>query len=211
MTWMLTASGRRFDLANPDPAAVHIDDIALALSHVCRFGGHTTRFYSVAEHCVHASYLIDSKSHAGLKLMALLHDAHEAYTGDRISPLQQAIKESTTYDAHRDIEADVQAAIEQALVPADLLQRLEEDEETDRLWTAAIKHADLQMLAAEKAQVMPQPLNPADGYWPCLEGIADPGIKLDGWSTHMAAFYFVTRYHQLLAALYAPAVHAPGV
>jgi hypothetical protein len=32
------ASGALLDLANPDPAAIHLEDIAAALSKVCRFG-----------------------------------------------------------------------------------------------------------------------------------------------------------------------------
>ncbi len=34
---ILTASGKYFDLAAPDPAAIDIDDIATALSKICRF------------------------------------------------------------------------------------------------------------------------------------------------------------------------------
>lgn len=51
--------------------------IAHSLSNICRFGGHTKGFYSVAEHCVRGSHEI-AKTHA---LAFLLHDAPEAYTG----------------------------------------------------------------------------------------------------------------------------------
>ena len=50
-------SGVFFDYNNPDESDVGIDDIAHALSHVCRFAGHVSSFYSVAQHCVNTSYI----------------------------------------------------------------------------------------------------------------------------------------------------------
>ena len=32
-------SGERLDVLNPDPSLIHIDQIAHALSQLCRFGG----------------------------------------------------------------------------------------------------------------------------------------------------------------------------
>ncbi|ADK73425.1 phosphohydrolase [Roseobacter phage RDJL Phi 1] len=49
--WMETASGIRFQFMNPTPDQIDVNDVALALSRTCRYGGHTKRFYSVAEHC----------------------------------------------------------------------------------------------------------------------------------------------------------------
>jgi hypothetical protein len=43
--WFLTASGRRFFPADPQPEDICVSDIAHALSHVCRFGGHCREFY----------------------------------------------------------------------------------------------------------------------------------------------------------------------
>ncbi len=50
--WMQTATGRQFWPMDPRPHEVFIEDIAHALSMICRFGGHCRRFYSVAEHSV---------------------------------------------------------------------------------------------------------------------------------------------------------------
>lgn len=64
-------------------ASVDARDIAAALSKLCRFTGHTRRFYSVAEHslrvCAHAERCGEPPEVVHL---ALLHDAHEAYIGD---------------------------------------------------------------------------------------------------------------------------------
>jgi len=77
-------SGPLVDLEWPDPDLITIEDIATALSRICRFTGHGNVFYSVAEHSLRASYLVPPH----LELAALLHDATEAYLGDVSSPLK---------------------------------------------------------------------------------------------------------------------------
>lgn len=79
-----TAHGVSFDYYEPE---VRTDDIAHALGNVCRFGGHTCRFYSVAEHSVLVAALVREWDSA-LALPALFHDGHEAYMGDAPSPLK---------------------------------------------------------------------------------------------------------------------------
>lgn len=99
-TWMHTYTGRRFDLAAPKPEDVSKSDIAHALAYSSRFNGHTPQFYSIAEHSIHVSRVAGNLSrglgHCGLavrlvRLYGLLHDAHEAYTGDIIRPMQHAL------------------------------------------------------------------------------------------------------------------------
>lgn len=72
------------NLNDPDPETICIQDIAHALSNICRFGGHTKEFYSVAQHCCLVSYLAPAQ----LRLEALMHDATEAYLSDLIKPLK---------------------------------------------------------------------------------------------------------------------------
>lgn len=82
--FMETSSGEFYHhIGGPRP--VRSGDIAHALSHLCRFGGHTRVFYSVAEHCVRCAAHARSRR---LKLLALLHDAAEAYVGDIIRPIE---------------------------------------------------------------------------------------------------------------------------
>jgi hypothetical protein len=79
-----TSSGKEIDIRNPTEDAICIEDIAHALSNICRFGGHCHPFYSVAQHSVIVAALAPPE----LQLAALLHDAAEAYLGDVIKPLK---------------------------------------------------------------------------------------------------------------------------
>lgn len=97
MTWMLTASGAEYHLAGPTAYApcgrpVDICDVAHHLAIVNQFNGATSRPYSVAEHSL---LCCDIAQRAGasvfVQMAALLHDAHEAYTNDLISPAKQAV------------------------------------------------------------------------------------------------------------------------
>lgn len=83
--WIQTYSGRRvWPLQGIGQFA--FVDIAHALSNICRFGGHTRKFYSVAQHCVHAHDLMPPEHRA----WGLLHDAAEAYLGDVVRPIKSA-------------------------------------------------------------------------------------------------------------------------
>ena len=84
--WLQTYSGRRFYPLDPREDEVWLPDIAHALANICRFNGHSTRFYSVAEH----SLLVAKNVPMHLRAWALLHDAAEAYVCDVARPLKQA-------------------------------------------------------------------------------------------------------------------------
>lgn len=77
-------SGKQIDLLCPTPNMIRLEDIAHALSNICRFGGHSRTFYSVAQHSVLVAELAPFR----LRKEALLHDATEAYVGDVIKPLK---------------------------------------------------------------------------------------------------------------------------
>jgi hypothetical protein len=63
---------------------VRLEDIAIHLSNINRFGGAGRRFYSVLEHSLLVAELVPPP----LRRMALLHDAAEAYLGDVVTPLK---------------------------------------------------------------------------------------------------------------------------
>ncbi len=101
-----TISGRRVSSLNPKPSDVSIEDIAHALSRVCRFGGHVPVPYFVAQHSVIVSQMVPPQ----LAMIGLLHDASEAYVGDMITPIKHSI------EGFEGIEKRWQAAIGQALL-----------------------------------------------------------------------------------------------
>lgn len=82
--WIQTATGGQFWPIDPRPSEIAIEDIAHALSMLCRFGGHCRRFYSVAEHSVLLARAVAPEHRA----WALLHDASEAYLVDVPRPLK---------------------------------------------------------------------------------------------------------------------------
>lgn len=82
-------SGLYLDLADPQPDQFTLEDIAGALSKICRFGGQIEHFYSVAEHCVHcAEQAAADGASTDAQVAALLHDAAEAFLGDVVKPLK---------------------------------------------------------------------------------------------------------------------------
>jgi hypothetical protein len=94
MIWLLTSTGHEHRLAGAGMLhnEISIADIANALPKINRFTGHTSRPYSVAEHSL---LVADLARMAGatpiVQLAALLHDAHEVYTGDVASPVKLVV------------------------------------------------------------------------------------------------------------------------
>lgn len=83
-----TFSGLYVNVFEPTPEMICIEDIAHALSHQCRFGGHLPMFYSVAEHSVLCSVASKKEN----QFAALMHDASEAYLLDIPSPIKSGLK-----------------------------------------------------------------------------------------------------------------------
>jgi uncharacterized protein len=82
---MYTAGGVAFYPLEPVLEKIRVTDIAHALSHLCRYNGHTRKFYSVAQHAFIVSYLV----HERYAFEGLHHDDAEAYLGDLIYPIRQ--------------------------------------------------------------------------------------------------------------------------
>ena len=88
--YLQTYSGGRFFPLDVKRSDIAIVDIAHALSNQCRYGGHCTRFYSVAEHSLLISRELTRRGYSATVAMAgLLHDAAEAYLVDLPSPVKK--------------------------------------------------------------------------------------------------------------------------
>lgn len=106
MTWVLTHSGQKVDLLDPDPATIRLEDVAWHLAHINRFAGGTP--WSVAAHSILTVRLAcDSNLTPYQRLWLLMHDAHETYTGDIPCPMKELIGK----DRVRDIELGLDKAI----------------------------------------------------------------------------------------------------
>lgn len=89
MNTMTTYSGRKFDPMQMTPGDVYIEDIAHALSLLCRGGGQLSYFYSVGQHSLNCAAEAKARGWSERQQLAcLLHDASEGYISDIIRPVR---------------------------------------------------------------------------------------------------------------------------
>ena len=161
-------SGRQVHPFRLDAAEVHIDDIAHSLGRKCRFNGHCSAFYSVAEHSVYVSYAVPE----AFALAGLLHDAAEAYSGDLWWPVKMLMREFIL------LEKRIQAVV---LPVFGLSPTLPE----------VVKRADWAVLADEREQLMPK----AGRSWELPE--APAGVTIECWGPEKAPQEFIKRFMEL--------------
>lgn len=104
MSYIRTFTGRQFNFLVLRPEDIAIEDIARSLAMQCRFVGHVSKFYSVAEHSFLASLLVPQED----ARWALLHDAAEAYLADMSRPLKHF---TNLGDIYRELEDKVMRVI----------------------------------------------------------------------------------------------------
>lgn len=138
--FILTYRGLKFTPLDPKPEQIDIEDIATALANANRFGGHSLIPYSVATHSVHVMNVVKMKGYdVYWQLIALFHDASEAYISDIVTPVKKNLPE------YRQIENKIQSVIYQAL-------GIEEPDEES--YQKIVKQADLIMIKNEMLQLM---------------------------------------------------------
>ena len=176
--WFETYTGRRFHVLDPRPDDVDILDIAHSLAMQCRYNGHCTRFYSVAEHCVHLSRYVERTAPGMASAVALLHDAPEAYTSDVIRPIKNSFREKglTQFD---DIDRAVEAAVFRHFgMPSVAALGLPS-------WLKAL---DTRILVDERAVLM----NPSQNAW-LTDDMEPLGVRIECWQPERAKMEFLRR------------------
>jgi 5'-deoxynucleotidase YfbR-like HD superfamily hydrolase len=145
--WMQSISGRAIDFDDVRPEHIEIEDIALGLSRINRYLGHTPVPLTVAEHSIRVAHVVRHVTNdVELTLRALLHDAAEAYVGDVTAPVKRYIRRQTY--ALDVLELRVQRAILERFGLRHLRSEGMTLDEWERI-EATIKHADLRLLATE--------------------------------------------------------------
>jgi hypothetical protein len=148
-------------------------DIAQALSNLCRYAGHTNRFYSVAEHSVLLSHQFGDPE---LAMVALLHDATEAYCVDIPRPLKRMLPDYTKY------EEGLWRVIARAFdLPPEI--------------PAAVHEMDTRMLITERPFLFRDVLP-----WPKYDHVKPiNGVTIENWMPFEARGRFLERFHDIKA------------
>jgi len=164
-------SGKYFNFLTPETSEFTIEDVALALSRINRYTGHTKFPYSVAQHCVLGSLQFEDKK---LALEFLLHDTSEAFMGDVATPLKRMLLE------YQEIEKRVEKAVAERFG-------------TTFPMLPETKEADIRMLATEVIQLMP----PAAQQWEILRGVQPYKVDIDMWTPVQAECAYIRRFNEL--------------
>lgn len=171
--WISLLSGGQFNYNNPEESDVCLEDLAGALSNICRFSGHLPAFYSVAQHLVNTSRIVDSS----IAYDALMHDTAEAFTNDLPTPLKWA------FPVFKTLEEKIEAAM------ADKFG-------FNYPYPDGVKKADTEMLILEKIYVKKD-----YSIWPNYEGIKVDHlvdkVDLKGWQPQRAKREFLNRFYEL--------------
>lgn len=175
--WMETASGRKVWPLDIRPGDVTPEDVAHALSMTCRYGGHTRRFYSVAEHCCHLSDYAVDRGQMGLAFDLLIHDAAEAYLGDIPRPLKSCLGAGW-----KAVEKAADEACTFALGGT-------------WPWSADVKKLDLAILLDERSALMSE----NDNRWRSLDGLLPLGVRIMCWQPEEAKAAWLSRFAALRA------------
>jgi hypothetical protein len=175
--WMMTFTGGTFypyDMRDED---FRVEDIAHALSMLCRYGGHCREFYSVAEHSVHVSRIVPPED----ALAGLMHDATEAYLVDMPRPIKAG------FPQYKDMEAKIWTHIARVFV-------------IDEELPASVHVADGEMLWHEMAALLhPVPEGHEWGMGRARPAVLRPDM-IRCWSPAKAKRKFTERFEELMEA-----------
>lgn len=170
----ITISGGRLADLNAltlDDMDIHV--IAKSLSKLCRFGGHTDKFYSVAQHSVLVSKLLPPS----LAFAGLMHDASEAFVTDMPKPIKVMM------DDYVDLELNVMSQI---VAQYDLVDVMDNPQ---------IKHCDMQALAIEMVNLFPA--DKIRECYPWIDQYEIPSGQLHAQTPLQAEAHFIARFKEV--------------
>lgn len=185
MSFMKTSTGKTFFPARPQDTEFDIKDIAHALANLCRFGGHTKKFYSVAQHSMLVADIVKDMEPDSpeLELWALMHDASEAYMIDIPSPIKALLPE------YKQKEKQLMLLI------STWFNLPYHEDERSSLIPFAVKHADAVALVTEARQLM----KGGTSEWaPNQQSLKGYAVRIRPMPPGEAAAKFLARYHDLM-------------
>ena len=181
--WCQTYTGVHFYPLDPRQEDINIQDISHALSMQCRFNGHCSKFYSVAEHCVYVYKELKRRFPLdyNLQLWGLLHDLAEAYLPDIPRPIKKM-----DIGVLRDCEKNImRVACSRYGITT------EEPKE--------VKIVDTALLATEAGELMTEKVNDCH-QWYLPEEPLD--IKINCWNPEEAEKNFISAFNYITLAFY---------
>ena len=99
--YITTYTGKHFNPTQPNPDLISIQDIAHALSLICRGNGHVQTFWSVGQHCICCAKEAAARGLSDRMVLAcLLHDASECYMSDVPTPFKKELPEYQEQEEH---------------------------------------------------------------------------------------------------------------
>ncbi len=178
-TIMRGASAEWIDCNDPWETPIKLETIAQSLANICRWGGHCNQFYSVAAHSIHVMSILERTHGKEGARVGLMHDAHEAYTGDCTSPRKQVLGR-----VWREFENEWEYRVHARFLLPDT---------DDPIWHDC-KQADLVSLATERERLFPPD---TEGRWGKLPAPGDEQWVLDHRDPRVVAHDFLKHADRL--------------
>ncbi len=156
-----------------------IGAIAHALSMICRFTGHCRKFYSVAEHSVLVSRIMEDQGLGG-PMEGLLHDGVESVLADIARPAKNLLKDYKALEKALDVS-------------------LRKNFQLPETMSEGCMKADAIALLVEARELMP---NRGENFTGMSDEVVLAAKKatymVAGWSPENARERFMTRMHDIL-------------
>ena len=173
---IISTANAEVDLLNPLVSQIHAEDIALALSRVVRYSGHSATPFTVGQHTLLCrniafrmlSHKVGSQTFDDVVDAVTLHDAHEAYTGDIARPLKMLLNVDGAIDR---LENRLDAVIRARFSP--------------KYWPTlknAVKEVDNAALSAEVHAFFPAVLDRWGSLPDPHPNDVDMATSIGGWS-----------------------------